>query len=621
MTVEDDIIYVKNLSKTFKESKVPALNNISLSLKRGELAALVGPDGAGKTTFLRILCGLLKPDFSTNVEDRGEVLIDGISPFDADGMMTVKKSIGYMPQKFGLYEDLTVIENLNLFVSLNGAKGDSASIDTLLEFAGLKDFKKRLAGNLSGGMKQKLGLCCTLISKPKLLLLDEPSVGVDPVSRLELMEIVRKLVRENDISVIWSTSYLDEAEKFEKVFLLSEGKKIYDGAPKEATDKMDGLVYLTYKDDREGRRVNLRTLLRNILRAEENKGKPLADAIVEGDKIRVVFQNKEYAQSFFLPKTPIQPRFEDAVIYILKKESGSFSNKVSLKALFKGTPEDFNRSIECDSAKGIFEDGKTGMKFTIEANNLVKKYGNFTAADNISFSIKKGEIFGLLGPNGAGKSTTFKMLCGLIRPSGGYSSIMGVRMDENPSCARSFLGYMAQRFSLFGDLSVRQNLNFFAGVYGLFGFNASKRIKILLDLFDLKKYENEDAKNLPLGYKQRLALSCAIVHNPPVLFLDEPTSGVDPLSRREFWNQINFLSENGTTILITTHFMDEAQYCDRISLVFRGKTLVCDTPDNLKRLVKTDKNPEPTMEDAFIELILRQKNTAAFSVKDDGGAK
>ncbi len=213
------------------------------------------------------------------------------------------------------------------------------------------------------------------------------------------------------------------------------------------------------------------------------------------------------------------------------------------------------------------------------------------------------------------------MLCGLIRPSGGYSSIMGVRMDENPSCARSFLGYMAQRFSLFGDLSVRQNLNFFAGVYGLFGFNASKRIKILLDLFDLKKYENEDAKNLPLGYKQRLALSCAIVHNPPVLFLDEPTSGVDPLSRREFWNQINFLSENGTTILITTHFMDEAQYCDRISLVFRGKTLVCDTPDNLKRLVKTDKNPEPTMEDAFIELILRQKNTAAFSVKDDGGAK
>ena len=195
MTVEDDIIYVKNLSKTFKESKVPALNNISLNLKKGELAALVGPDGAGKTTFLRILCGLLKPDFSTNVEDRGEVLIDGISPFDADGMMTVKKSIGYMPQKFGLYEDLTVIENLNLFVSLNGAKGDSASIDTLLEFAGLKDFKKRLAGNLSGGMKQKLGLCCTLISKPKLLLLDEPSVGVDPVSRLELMEIVRNQFR------------------------------------------------------------------------------------------------------------------------------------------------------------------------------------------------------------------------------------------------------------------------------------------------------------------------------------------------------------------------------------------------------------------------------------------
>lgn len=646
----DNIIYVNNLYKTFgckngqakEKDCAKALIDISLNLKRGELAALVGPDGAGKTTFLRILCGLLKPDFYSNLDNKknsavknltwkncGEVLIDGVSPFkDLQSLEHVKKTIGYMPQRFGLYEDLTVIENLNLFVSLNGANGDVESIDTLLEFAGLMDFKDRLAGKLSGGMKQKLGLCCTLISKPKLLLLDEPSVGVDPVSRLELMEIVKKLVKENGISVVWSTSYLDEAEKFERVFLLSEGKKIYDGTPKEATEKMNGLVYLTGKKTTDGYNVNLRTLLRNILNVEENKGKPLADAIVEGDNIRVVFQNKEYADSFFLPKTQIQPRFEDAVIYILKKESGNFSNNISLKALVKSnstdvskyseTVEDKECKILIDNTSFVKED-YIGSDYTIEAHNLIKTYGNFTAANDISFSIKKGEIFGLLGPNGAGKSTTFKMLCGLIRPSGGYSSIMGVRMDENPSCARSFLGYMAQRFSLFGDLSVRQNLNFFAGVYGLTGFSAKRRISVLLELFDLKKYEDSNAKDLPLGYKQRLSLSCAIVHNPPVLFLDEPTSGVDPLSRREFWNQINFLSENGTTILITTHFMDEAQYCDRISLIFKGKTLVCDTPDKLKSLVKSDENPNPTMEDAFIKLILKERDGAVSAVH--GGLK
>ncbi len=506
------------------------------------MAALIGPDGAGKTTFLRILCGLLKPD---NSKEGTEVLINGISPFDNENnLMQVKKIIGYMPQKFGLYEDLTVIENLNLFVSLNGSKENlngktkenKELIDTLLDFAGLIDFKTRLAGNLSGGMKQKLGLCCTLITKPELLLLDEPSVGVDPVSRLELMEIVKKLVTENGISVIWSTSYLDEAENFERVFLLSEGKKIYDGSPKIQTgEAFEDFV---------------------INKIKENRANTLKEAAIE----------------------QITNGFSDAI------------------------PKDF---------------------ITIYAEGLTKIYGKgkkqFVAADNVNLSIKKGEIFGLLGPNGAGKSTTFKMLCGLIRATKGKSSIMGVRMDENPSLARSYLGYMAQKFSLFGDLSVVQNLNFFAGVYGLPIMDGKRRIAALLEVFDLKKYKNYDAKNLPLGYKQRLALSCAIVHNPPVLFLDEPTSGVDPLSRREFWNQINFLAKNGTTVLITTHFMDEAQFCSRISMIFKGKTLVTDTPDNLKKLAASESNPKPTMQDAFIELILRERENSA-TVPDNGGA-
>jgi len=236
-----------------------------------------------------------------------------------------------------------------------------------------------------------------------------------------------------------------------------------------------------------------------------------------------------------------------------------------------------------------------------------KKGSEFIAANNISFKIKKGEIFGLLGPNGAGKSTTFKMLCGLIRPTSGTSSILGVKMSENPVLARSYLGYMAQKFSLFGNLSVRQNLNFFAGVHKLFGFEKLRRIETLLDFFDLKKYENFNAETLPLGFKQRLALSCAIVHRPPVLFLDEPTSGVDPITRREFWAQINSLSEGGTTVLVTTHFMDEALYCNRISLIYKGKSLVTDTPSGLKNMVRTKENPAPTMEDAFIELILREE--------------
>ncbi len=452
-----------------------------------------------------------------------------------------------MPQKFGLYEDLTVIENLNLYVELNNGKRDE--IDTLLEFAGLSSFRERLAGKLSGGMKQKLGLCCTLVSNPKLLLLDEPSVGVDPLSRRELMHIVQKLVKENDITVIWSTSYLDEAEKFERVFLFSEGQKIYDGSPKGPEIELGGGF--------------------------------------EGFVIKKIEETR--------PKTSVGRAF-----------------------------------VRFMEEKSEVEAPKNGV--TICARNLTKVYGTrknpFTAADNISFEIKKGEIFGLLGPNGAGKSTTFKMLCGLIRPTSGVCSIMGVKMSENPVLARSYLGYMAQKFSLFGNLSSKQNLNFFAGVHGLFGFEKNRRIAALLEFFDLKKYENTNTESLPLGYKQRLALSCAIVHRPPVLFLDEPTSGVDPISRREFWEQINLLSKGGTTVLVTTHFMDEAQFCNRISLIYKGKSLVTETPDGLKNMVKTSENPNPTMEDAFIELILREgaansenaAKSARINQKDSPGA-
>lgn len=508
----EPVVDVFNLAKTFKNKTAPALKGINFTLEKGGMMALVGPDGAGKTTLLRVLCGLLVPDNS------GKLIVGGFSP--VDNLNDVKKIIGYMPQKFGLYEDLTVIENLNLYVSLNN--GDRAEIETLLKFAGLEEFKNRLAGRLSGGMKQKLGLCCILISKPALLLLDEPSVGVDPLSRRELLKIVQNLVIERDLTIIWATSYLDEAQNFERVLVLSEGEKIYDGSPK-------------------------------------------------------------------MPEILLGGGFEDFVIRKIQENAG------------KTESQSVKKPVIVDS-NNVKTPENTIM---IEASHLSKVYGNFTAADDINFKIPKGEIFGLLGPNGAGKSTTFKMLCGLIKPSAGYSSIMGVRMDENPTLARSYLGYMAQKFSLFGNLSVKQNLAFFARVYGLSGFKAKRRVNEMLDFFDLKKYQNIDASFLPLGFKQRLGLACSIIHEPPVLFLDEPTSGTDPISRREFWDEINALSKNGTTVLVTTHFMDEAQYCHRIALIFKGKTLITSTPDELKNLVKTESRPEPTMEDAFIELILK----------------
>ncbi len=556
------LVEVLGLTKKFKEADEPSLFDISLKLQKGEMAALVGPDGAGKTTFLRHICGLLIPS-------SGKILIDGLSP--VSNLDNVKEIIGYMPQKFGLYEDLTVIENLNLYVALNSAekgkkKGrgralgksgedEKERVQTLLEFAGLSAFKERLAGKLSGGMKQKLGLCCTLVSNPKLLLLDEPSVGVDPLSRRELMRIVQKLVKENDITVIWSTSYLDEAEKFERVFLFSEGRKIYDGPPKSS------------EISQKGGFENF--VIKKIEDRREKTGKASARLI-------------EAKSDILVPKDGVT---------ICALGLTKIYGKKSFKARF------FKKSGREEFVSG----------------------SEFVAANNISFKIKKGEIFGLLGPNGAGKSTTFKMLCGLIRPTSGMCSIMGVKMSENPILARSYLGYMAQKFSLFGNLSVRQNLNFFAGVYGLFGFEKNRRIGTLLDFFDLKKYENIDAESLPLGFKQRLALSCAIVHRPPVLFLDEPTSGVDPISRREFWEQIKSLARGGTTVLVTTHFMDEAQFCNRISLIYKGKSLVCDTPLGLKNMVKTDKNPNPTMEDAFIELILREERGKNASGAGDAG--
>jgi ABC-2 type transport system ATP-binding protein len=426
-------------------------------------------------------------------------------------------------------------------------------------------------------MKQKLGLACALVKKPTLLLLDEPSVGVDPISRRELWKMVNDLVKEN-ISVVWSTAYLDEAEKCDSVLLLNEGKLLFNGKPKDLTERVKGRVYKI-----SNIKGNRRQLLSQVLKLDQ-----VIDGIIQGDDLRIVlkdngplsFDAKKCGINDDLVIRPIDARFEDAFVDML---GGSSKNTSQLAA---NTPQIAGSS-----------------KHIVVAEGLTKRFGSFIAANDITFSIPQGEIFGLLGPNGAGKSTTFKMLCGLLQPSAGKALVKDLDLQQAPSDARSRIGYMAQKYSLYGSLSVLQNLNFFSGIYNLRGKEQRDAVRRMVEIFNLQDYLYISSEGLPLGFKQRLSLACANMHHPDVLFLDEPTSGVDPLTRREFWNHINGLVEKGVTIMVTTHFMDEAEYCDRIALVYRGKIIQMATPDQLKEIAQTPENRSPTLEDAFIKLI------------------
>lgn len=558
----NESVVIQNVCKQFPKTKDPALSSINANLPKGTIIGIVGPDGAGKTTLIRLMAGLLMPT-------SGSITIDGYDTLKQAEQ--IHSFSGYMPQKFGLYEDLTVIQNLNLYADLRGLETEerAASFTELLHFTNLAPFTERLAQNLSGGMKQKLGLACALIKKPKILFLDEPSVGVDPISRRELWRMIQDLLNEG-ITVIWSTVYLDEAQRCPTILLLNHGTILYQGDPQVLTQNMDGRVY-KIKAPSDNRRVHLAHILK-----EPN----VVDAVIQGQDIRIVFKENHKATIDHETLEPTPPRFEDAFIDML---GGS---KMRESSLAKRTPV-------------ITASSETPVK----AEKLTKRFGSFIAANEISFSVKKGEIFGLLGPNGAGKSTTFKMLCGLLAPSSGTAEVSSINVQSAPATARSLIGYMAQKFSLYGNLSVQQNLDFFAGIYNLLGEQKQTAIREMVDIFDLKPFLNTSADILPLGFKQRLSLACATMHHPHILFLDEPTSGVDPAMRREFWTHINGLVQKNVTVLVSTHFMDEAEYCDTIALIYRGRVIKLDTPDALKQCAKTDEHPNPTLEDAFIQLI------------------
>ena len=462
-------IEVNSISKHY--GKVQALHDVSFSVGKGEVFGLIGPDGAGKTSMYRILCSLLLPDAGTATVDGYDVVSQ---------MKEIRKRVGYMPGKFSLYQDLTVEENLKFFATLFNTTVEENYDSIKAIYSQLERFKNRKAGALSGGMKQKLALCCALVHQPSVLFLDEPTTGVDPVSRTEFWEILAQL-KARDITIVASTPYLDEVRSCERVAFLSEGIIRGVGTPEEILTEFRG-VFNPPSIEHEG------------------------------------------------------------------------SNKVGNEA-----------------------------ENVIEVEHLVKAFGTFRAVDDISFTVKKGEIFGFLGANGAGKTTAMHMLTGLNQPTSGTGRVVGFDIRTEYEEIKKHIGYMSQKFSLYEDLTVAENISLFAGIYGMQDDEIHHKTDALLQRLNFAEHRNTLVSNLPLGWKQKLAFSVSIFHEPGVVFLDEPTGGVDPAARRQFWELIHDAAEWGITVFVTTHYMDEAEYCDRISIMVDGKIKALGTPDELKR--------------------------------------
>jgi drug efflux transport system ATP-binding protein len=579
---DDTALQVDQLCKAFHSNgrRVQALGNVSFRVRHGNVTGLIGPDSAGKTTLMRLAAGLLVPD-------SGSISVLGKNA--ATQSLQVQGCIGYMPQRFGLYEDLTVQENLDLYADLQGVPVThrAGRYRELLQMAGLEPFTRRLAGQLSGGMKQKLGLACALVRQPALLLLDEPTVGVDPLSRRELWAIVNRLVRNERTTVLLSTAYLDEAERCDEIFLLHDGQLLDQGDPKILRERMRGRTWSVTAAD----------VSKRSLQAHLSQAPGVLDALVQGENVRLVMEEATPPRlESMLPGmqnatvTEVPPRYEDSFVALLKGQAHPDG-----ATHFQAAQPRTLSPAKAENGTAI-----------IQVDQLERRFGNFRAVKDVSFAVSRGEVFGLLGANGAGKTTTFRMLCGLLPPSGGSLRVAGVDLRHAPAAARARIGYMSQKFSLYGHLSVIENLRFFSSAYGLSRKRAEQRMQWAMTEFALTPLADSASGDLSLGYKQRLALACALMHEPDILFLDEPTSGVDPLARREFWQRINILAEQGVTVMVTTHFMEEAEYCDRLAIMVTGEILRIGTPTAIKREARSEAVPDPTMEDAFIGLIEAQ---------------
>jgi ABC-2 type transport system ATP-binding protein len=573
------VVAGRNLHKTFRrktkaKETIQALDDVTFEVAAGSLTALVGPDGAGKTTLIRLAAGLLSID-------AGELTVLGRDA--RRDPQAIQDRIGYMPQRFGLYEDLTVQQNLDLYADLHGvpAAEREKTYQSLMEMTALGPFTRRLAGKLSGGMKQKLGLACALVRSPELLLLDEPTVGVDPLSRRDLWEIIGKLVRDQGLTVLLSTSYLDEAERCDHVVVVNEGKVLAQGPPVTISNLAKGRTFVATPHDSEPARVTQARLLSDPA---------VIDASPEAGRVRIV--RRAGGPDVALAGLALEPtpaRFEDGFMVLLHPARNPAAGDTPATERAAGPPA----RIAADA----------GLGPEIEVNDLILRFGDFVAVDHVSFEVRRGEIFGLLGPNGAGKTTTFRMLCGLLRPTSGTLKVAGADLRRSPASARGKIGYVAQKFSLYGQLSVAENLDFFARAYGLSGARRRERIEWAMSEFSLGPFRATLSGELPGGYKQRLAMAAALLHEPEILFLDEATSGADPLARRDFWRRITALSEQGVTIIVTTHFMAEAEYCDRLAVLDSGRVLAEGSPAEIRARGRASAGGQPTMEDAFIAIV------------------
>jgi ABC-type multidrug transport system ATPase subunit len=492
VTEPPPLIAVHDLAKRY--GPLPALQGISFSIRAGEVFGLLGPDGAGKSSLMQILAGVLRPNGGSATVAGQDVATDPEA---------VKIRIGFMPQGLGLnlYDNLSVRENIEFFGDLREVPATifEANKAELLHITRLEPFVDRPAAQLSGGMRQKLALCCTLIHLPQIIFLDEPTTGVDPISRRDFWLIINRLVVERGTTVLMTTSYLDEAERCHRVALLHRGKIIAQGSPAS-------------------------------LQAEagcDAQGRPCS----------------------------LEEVFIKAMV---KQDAGAFPDSP------------------------VAACGLTHPKPVIRVETLTKKFGAFTAVDQVSFQINRGEIFGFLGPNGAGKTTVIKMLTGILTPSSGRGCVAGFQLGDS-SRIKVQLGYMSQKFSLYRDLSVVENIRLYGRVYGMTRDQLESRVPEILSLASLQGREDQLAGDLPLGIRQRLALGCAILHRPSLIFLDEPTSGVDPLARRQFWHLICSLAAEGVTIMVSTHYMDEAQHCQRLAFIHQGRLVAIGAPEELRR--------------------------------------
>lgn len=546
----DPVVQVRGLEKAYGATR--AARDLNFDIFPGEIFGLIGPDGAGKTTTFHILGGVLE-------KSGGEAVVLSGKPRD------VRLEIGYLTQQFSLYQDLSILENLRYVAGLREVDKSvfAERSARYLRLMSLEAFGDRLAGQLSGGMKQKLALCCALIARPRLLLLDEPTTGVDPVSRREFWDLLATVTQEG-VTVAVATPYLDEAERCNRLILMHEGEVKEAGTPAELKASM-GLHRLEVRCDK------LEVLESKLYDIEHSEPGRLADIQTFGDRLDVLVQDSDRGQSIV----------ESAALAEHVTGLSIERQEVTLENVFVSRLK--NDVVGSERIAFPFSGGKESLSgAAIMAQDVRKVYGSFYAVRDVSLKVAYGEIYGLLGANGAGKTTTIKMLCGLTRPTAGKMALCGQASNLRSAALRQRLGYMSQKFTLYDDLSIRENLEFYCGVYCVPDAQRLERINWVLRNSDLAGQEGLLAGKLPGGWKQRLSFGAAVMHQPEVLFLDEPTSGVDPLARREMWRSIREFARQGTAILVTTHFLEEAEYCNNLGFMVAGSLVAEGAPGQVK---------------------------------------